>query len=75
MIGVCMPYHHPVAVVLSALWWGLYLGCFGASVGALIALCTERAPHKPEREHCPERMDGQAENQSLLVIRPGASKE
>jgi hypothetical protein len=44
ILGVCMPYQHPVAVVLSALWWGIYLGCFGASVGALIAVFTERAP-------------------------------
>jgi len=91
ILGVCMPYHHPVAVMISALWWGIYLGCLGASVGALIALFTERAPapatggvdgralsvapatipaacsipqqeqvdcydHKPESEHCPERM-------------------
>jgi hypothetical protein len=44
ILGVCMPHHHPVAMVLSALWWGIYLGCFGASVGALIALFTEGAP-------------------------------
>jgi hypothetical protein len=44
-----MPYHHPVAVVLSALWWGIYLGCFGASVGALIAWFTERAPAPASR--------------------------
>jgi hypothetical protein len=44
ILGLCMPYHHPVAVVLSALWWGIYLGCFGGSVGALIALVTDRAP-------------------------------
>ena len=92
ILGVCLPYHHPVAVMISALWWGIYLGCFGASVGALIAWFTERASapasrgvdgrglsvapatipaacsvpqeervdcydHKPEREHCPERVD------------------
>src|SRR5262249_53456658 len=44
ILGVCMPYHHPVAVVLGALWWGIYLGCWGGSVGALMALLTERAP-------------------------------
>jgi hypothetical protein len=44
VLGVCMPYQHPVAVVVSALWWGIYLGCFGGSVGALIALVIERAP-------------------------------
>ena len=38
ILGVCMPYHHPVAVVISALWWGIYLGCLGGSVGALIAM-------------------------------------
>jgi hypothetical protein len=42
ILGVCMPYHHPVAVVISALWWGIYLGSLGASVGALIVLLTER---------------------------------
>jgi hypothetical protein len=25
ILGFCMPYHHPVAVVISALWWGIYL--------------------------------------------------
>ena len=44
ILGVCMPYHHPVAVVLSALWWGISLGCLGASVGALIVWLTGRAP-------------------------------
>jgi hypothetical protein len=44
ILGVCMPYHHPVAVAISALWWGIYLGCLGASVGALIGWLTGRAP-------------------------------
>ena len=43
ILGLCMAYHHPVAVVISTLWWGIYLGCFGGSIGALIALFTERA--------------------------------
>ena len=44
ILGVCLPYHHPVAVVISALWWGIYLGSLGASVGALIAMLNQRAP-------------------------------
>jgi hypothetical protein len=44
ILGVCMPYHHPVAVMISALWWGIYLGCLGGSLGGLIILLTERAP-------------------------------
>jgi hypothetical protein len=90
ILGVCMPYHHPVAVVISVLWWGIYLGCLGASVGALIVLLTEPAPvscsvpqeervdcydHKPGKEHRPVSMDEQAENQSILVIPPSAFRE
>ena len=29
-----MPYRHPVGVTISILWWGIYLGCLGASIGA-----------------------------------------
>jgi hypothetical protein len=29
LLGVGMPYHYPVAVAISVLWWGIYLGCFG----------------------------------------------
>jgi len=49
ILGICMPSHHPVAVVISALWWGIYLGCLGGSVGALIAWFTERAPAPTSR--------------------------
>jgi hypothetical protein len=44
LLGALMPYHHPVAVALSVLWWGFYFGCFGASVGALVGVLTGRAP-------------------------------
>jgi hypothetical protein len=47
ILGVCMPYSHPVAVTISVLWWGIYLGCFGASVGALLGLWAEQAPAPP----------------------------
>jgi hypothetical protein len=49
ILGASMPYHHPVALMIGALWWGFYLGCFGGSVGALIALFTERAPAPSSR--------------------------
>jgi len=41
-LGACMPYHHPVAVAISVIWWGVYIGCFGASLGALVGLFTGR---------------------------------
>jgi hypothetical protein len=43
VLGICMPYHRPAAIVISALWWSIYLGCFGGGIGALIALFTKRA--------------------------------
>jgi hypothetical protein len=49
IMGACLPYHHPVAVTMSMLWWGIYLGCFGASVGGLIGMLAESAAATPSR--------------------------
>jgi hypothetical protein len=48
ILGVCMPYQHPVALVISVLWWSIFLGCLGGSVGVLLSLLGERAPARPE---------------------------
>jgi hypothetical protein len=45
-----MAYSHPVAVTLSVLWWGHYFGWFGAGLGALLGLLTERAPASLSQE-------------------------
>jgi hypothetical protein len=29
-----MASRHPVGLTISMLWWGIYLGCLGASIGA-----------------------------------------
>jgi hypothetical protein len=42
MLGARVPCRHPVAWAVSVLWWGIYLGCFGASLGALVAVVTDR---------------------------------
>jgi hypothetical protein len=47
ILGTGMPYRHPVAVTMSILWWGLYLGCAGASFVALIGLWMDRASGLP----------------------------
>jgi hypothetical protein len=47
LLGACMPYCHPVAVVISVLWWGTFCGCFGGSIGALVGLFTESASISP----------------------------
>src|SRR5262245_49951097 len=40
IFGACMHYHHPAAIVISMIWWGIYLGCLGASIGALFGMFT-----------------------------------
>ena len=50
LFGASMPYHHPVGVLVSVLWWGLYFGCFGTSIGALVGLCAEQYPARPSQE-------------------------
>jgi hypothetical protein len=50
ILGALMPYSHPVAVTISVLFWGTYLGCLGASVGALLGWCADRAPSPPSQE-------------------------
>jgi hypothetical protein len=49
ILGWCMPYRHPVAVTISVLWWGTYLGCFGAGIGALLGLWVEQTPAPPSQ--------------------------
>jgi hypothetical protein len=44
IFGGSMPYHHPVGIAISILWWGLFYGCFGACIGALAGLWTEQIP-------------------------------
>jgi hypothetical protein len=49
ILGACLPYRHPVGVAISVLWWGIYFGCLGAGIGALIGLWTGRTPASPSR--------------------------
>jgi hypothetical protein len=47
ILGACMPYHHPVGVAVSVIWWGIYCGCLGASIGSLVGLIIKRALASP----------------------------
>jgi hypothetical protein len=42
ILGACLPYERPLAVAVSVIWWGIYVGCLGASIGALLGLWSER---------------------------------
>jgi hypothetical protein len=49
IIGAAVPYEHPVAVTTSMVWWGIYIGSFGGSVGALIGVLIEGTGTAPPR--------------------------
>ena len=49
LLGAAMPYRHPVAVAANVLWWGIFLGCLGASLGALLGLWAEGTPAPPSQ--------------------------
>jgi hypothetical protein len=47
LLGAYMPCTQPVAVTARMLWWGFYLGGFGASIGALLGTWMARTPRSP----------------------------
>jgi hypothetical protein len=49
-LGASAPYAHPLAIVLSTLWWGLYLAALGGSLGALVCWFTARKPPPAQGE-------------------------
>jgi hypothetical protein len=49
ILGACMHSRHPVGVTAGLVWWGIYLGCFGASIGALLGMWADRTPASPPR--------------------------
>ncbi len=53
LFGASMPYQHPVGVAVSALWWGVYFGCLGLSLGAVLGVWVEPSPALP-----PQAEDG-----------------
>jgi hypothetical protein len=60
-----MPYRHPVAILISVLWWGAYFGCLGAGLGALLGLFADRA--RPTGRHALPR--GSSRSTSLSRTR------
>jgi hypothetical protein len=56
IFGTCTSYRHPVGVTISALWWGIYFGCFGIWLGSAFGMLAERV-----RSSLSERSDGKAD--------------
>ena len=36
LVGAALPHRYPVGAAVSILWWGIFLGCWGASLGAQV---------------------------------------
>jgi hypothetical protein len=52
VLGARLTSRYPVAVAVRVLWWGIYLGCLGASVGALIGLLMKRSARPAPPADC-----------------------
>jgi hypothetical protein len=73
ILGGYMPYSHPVGITMSVIWWGIFFGCFGASIGALAGLWAERSPAplpKTLRTEAPEEPDEWAVPELAALIDP-----
>ena len=46
LVGGRMPYQHPVALAFSVIWWGIYVGSLGASLGALLTFLIPSSQRK-----------------------------
>jgi hypothetical protein len=77
ILGASLSYHHPVARVVSEVWWSIYFGCFGASLGVLPGLFLKRTsardaagkpPTEPDsrRQACPKGPEDYADIAALF---------
>ena len=46
-IGAAFPYEYPASIVMSMLWWGIYVGVPGAWLGAMLGMLVERLAAVP----------------------------
>jgi hypothetical protein len=72
ILGGFMPYSHPVAVTISVLWWGIYLGCLGASIGALLGSWAEPHYASPSRTKSPNTPASFLEGRAIVPLAPEA---
>ena len=63
ILGASMPYRHPVGITLSMLWWGIYFGCFGVWLGAVLGASVERIRSRLSKR-------SRAKGEKLVYARP-----
>jgi hypothetical protein len=57
-VAASYSYAHPVGLAVSMIWWGIYCGAFGASIGALPGLFTQRDRARSRVKKNPPRAPG-----------------
>jgi hypothetical protein len=73
IIGGCMPYHHLVVTAINMIWWGIYFGCLGGSLGALLGwfaqnLCSRTGTRTSEIPSCSENDSGRVRTDELTCL-------
>ena len=57
-VAASYSYTHPAGLAVSMIWWGIYCGAFGASIGALPGLFTQRHRARTRAKKNPPRVSG-----------------
>ena len=82
-LGASMPYERPLGVAVGVFWWGIFLGCLGMNLGALLGLWIEHLPASLRRgsndanqavEGAPGRRPWSAPSSAAVGIDPNPTK-
>jgi len=44
LVGAALPHRYAVGAAVSIIWWSIFLGCWGASLGALVGVWRKGKP-------------------------------
>jgi hypothetical protein len=64
-VAASYSYAHPAGLAVSMIWWGIYCGALGASIGALPCLFTQRHRARTRAKKNPPRVSGSRPRDSV----------
>jgi hypothetical protein len=68
-VAASYSYAHSVGLGVSLIWWGIYCGALGASIGALPGLFTQRDRARTLSEKNPPRVSGLRPRNSVNKVK------